>query len=531
MKIDWYTQTFLFILFLSLGAIAEDLPSEKLEMDFHKIYRQYNQQPTDREIWDQAITQQTSKVYQVQDKDTLWDVSKTLFADSNFWPKIWAQNTISIDNPHEIDPNMEIEFYPGTFDDAPSVAFVNIQSKEDKNKREKIKVLIPPSMTKPKKIIKNLPDSLPVYRYAQKLKTKKEWKISARHWGSERVQQYLTQFVSEKLPESIGKVISTELGTVGAYQFQYVFIQLTQTDVKKVKIMQVVDRIKSSSKDQSTKSGQVIQILGELEVIEELSGRPGVYKALVTQQINPIQVGASVYSGELQSFTVQTASSSIQSIGAEIVGGPLAQKTRLGQVEDYIYLGAGTVEGFAVGQVLNLYSRAKSYALIGQVQIVHVAAGFSTAIILQQNDVIEIGDYAGGEKGGRPLVMTPIEHSRVEQQNKSEVENEEDEITTDEFNFNEVPENSTVDVTPSEDQNLEQVELNEPIDGQSSQKNKKSNNEYLESELNQNEDLESELNQNEELEFEEDSTGEELSRQNENPEEVPNEVDMSGDQR
>jgi hypothetical protein len=65
---------------------------------------------------------QKQNIYVVQKNDTLYTISKTLFGDSKFWPKIWALNRSSILNPHYIYPNMKIYFYSGDAESLPTLS-------------------------------------------------------------------------------------------------------------------------------------------------------------------------------------------------------------------------------------------------------------------------------------------------------------------------------------------------------------------------------------------------------------------------
>ena len=98
-----------------------DDPDLALEKKFHNIYQVYNKNPTPDDIWAQASGKQTARLYEVQKGDTLWSISKVLFGDPNFWPKLWAINKQGILNPHFINPKMKIYFFEGTEENAPTL--------------------------------------------------------------------------------------------------------------------------------------------------------------------------------------------------------------------------------------------------------------------------------------------------------------------------------------------------------------------------------------------------------------------------
>ena len=63
-----------------------------------------------------------TKGYRVHKKDSLWAISERLFGNPFLWPKIWQLNA-QVDNPHLVDPGMELLFVPGNFNSAPIMAF------------------------------------------------------------------------------------------------------------------------------------------------------------------------------------------------------------------------------------------------------------------------------------------------------------------------------------------------------------------------------------------------------------------------
>ena len=103
------------------GLLPDD-PDFNLEKKFNNIFRRYNINPTPDDVWAAATAKQVLREYVVQKGDTLWSISKILFDDANFWPKIWALNKQGILNPHFIYPKSKIYFYMGNEESAPTLA-------------------------------------------------------------------------------------------------------------------------------------------------------------------------------------------------------------------------------------------------------------------------------------------------------------------------------------------------------------------------------------------------------------------------
>lgn len=103
-------------------ALHSDEPDYLLEKKFNNIYNTFNAQPTSVEAWSSVLGDRKSEVYVVQKGDTLWSISKTLFGDPLFWPKIWSLNRMGIVNPHFITPGLQVVFYSGSDEHIPSLA-------------------------------------------------------------------------------------------------------------------------------------------------------------------------------------------------------------------------------------------------------------------------------------------------------------------------------------------------------------------------------------------------------------------------
>lgn len=109
----------------------DDDPDEVIEQAFYQNYMRYNSEPTSIEAWSAATFGRSEEVYIVQKGDTLWSISETLFGDSLFWPKIWALNRQGIVNPHFIIPGMVVRFFPGSPEEAPTLAVGGDRAGED----------------------------------------------------------------------------------------------------------------------------------------------------------------------------------------------------------------------------------------------------------------------------------------------------------------------------------------------------------------------------------------------------------------
>jgi len=87
-------------------------------------YKKYAETPTDEQVWQKLSDSLSDKTYTVQNGDTLWEISKVLFADPYFWPKIWALNHDIIFNPHYIALGDLLIFDLGSTERPPSMQLI-----------------------------------------------------------------------------------------------------------------------------------------------------------------------------------------------------------------------------------------------------------------------------------------------------------------------------------------------------------------------------------------------------------------------
>ena len=116
------------------ASLSADDPDFVLEKKFNEIFKRYNINPTPDDVWAAASSKQTARIYEVLKGDTLWSISKILFGDANFWPKLWALNKQGILNPHFINPKMKIYFYEGDEEFAPTLTVGEKAKVEDEKK-------------------------------------------------------------------------------------------------------------------------------------------------------------------------------------------------------------------------------------------------------------------------------------------------------------------------------------------------------------------------------------------------------------
>lgn len=389
-------------------ALYPDEPNLRKEKEFYKIYSKYNQNPTTVEAWDTVLGTRNSEAYLIQKGDTLWDVSKTLFGDPDYWPKVWSLNTGSILNPHEINPKMQIQFFPGSMGETPTMNVSSIplvkdeifveEEVEGKVVKKKIALDVP---SRP--VLKQLPSSIPEYKYNYLTKTP-PMEVDAKKFLHKVGTQILTFFVAESPAQGIGEIVETEMGMDSAMEFQYVLVRLKAgVAAGTYRVIRNHDTI-SLSKKRSEAKAYMVEIQGEIEVKNLVNKKENIYRALVKSSINPVEVGSLLDAGSLEMVEVSEGPA-VNRVSAKIIGGEWSAARSYVGTANYIFIDEPS-RTLAKGDVLNVYGvqslrNEKTYIsdsdrLIGKVKIVHVDGRFSTAFVIQSDEEIHMGDRVAG---------------------------------------------------------------------------------------------------------------------------------------
>ena len=391
--------TYLFHFFLIAAspfcraASASDSEREKF---FHEMYSKYNSAPTPRRAWNQMVSQSRVNTYQVQPGDTLWEISNTLFADPQFWPKLWAENSQNILNPHQIESGKKILFYGGSSEAPPyfasqgheedvsaSLSGDSRERSRKSNKKTPVLDKIPPSFAK--LVISTKPIEFPEL---------------APDFGKKRnkdPQSPLSSYVSEINFESIQeKIIDIEKGSQTASLGDIVFVELNEPT-------QSIYHIVSSSEFKDRKEPQITHVQGQIEILGRASSKKPVYKARITQAIGQISKQHKLLPGPLPYFTATSEGQSTQ-VPAQIIGGSLP-KNQILSVGQIAFIDAGGNQGLKTGDLLQVYLNPNlrvgrdlsdmNYKSIGLLKVIQTVDKYSTVYILDVSDDIRVGDWVG----------------------------------------------------------------------------------------------------------------------------------------
>lgn len=415
-------------------ALPGDEPDLQKELRFHQIYKIYNETPLPSEIWGEALGKTEAQTYTVQKGDTLWGLSETLFGDTNYWPKIWSINNNEIENPHEILPEQMVEFYPGSLEEPPSMAVdespADSAASAEEDGAEQTPVTESQPEVKPEPTMEEfqtqllqmatlpepsakarspgaIPPSLPSWELSRTDPKKVDvvFEVTPVNRDFGQPESPLTYYIAERGTEfsgAVGSVVETEMGTQTAAEFQYIVVKLSQgTAGQKLHAIRKVDVLEDKNRNLKA---DLIQVMGEIEVIELVNEKENLYRALVRRVINPIHVGSTLLTGEMPTVNSSSEDTSVQ-LEARVVAGEHQVQRHLFSQHALVVLNRGTSQGASVGQTVSLFRQPLSrndlskertnLRPIGSVKIVQASENFSTGLVVQASDVIRAGDSTG----------------------------------------------------------------------------------------------------------------------------------------
>lgn len=410
-----------------------DDPDTELEDRLFKIFSELKG-PISEDSWKRVLGKRRKETYKIQRGDTLWDISRTLFGDPFYWPKVWAVNE-DITNPHFVQPGLALNFYQGTISDEPIIDIKTESTTpvsaplakgmpvgEDEGEKLEFlpgddsdflpstglraetadQVVIPPPRIKSTPKLKSIPPSLPVWDAAMAA-IPAEGKVAfsgALPSAPQSTVVPLAAYLAEDFPDDIGEVLEfKDEGLVGAnYQFVYVEVD----DGRVGETLMVISRVEKPRKFYKILSGVPISIDGEVKLVEKLDD--GYFKAAIVATTNTIRTGARLLRQKLPMVELSVIGP-VLNVEGQIGGGNLEGLTEYFSPGNFVFLDVGSSQGVKVGGLMYALANEElrnrktiddvNKRDVGLMKIVHVTENSSTAVIVQSNDVIMAGDYTG----------------------------------------------------------------------------------------------------------------------------------------
>ena len=391
---------------LDESAESADSMVDEYEQSLYETYVQYYSKQISVEEWERISGGKDE--YIIREKDTLWDISKVLFGDSHYWPKLWSVNP-AISNPHLILPNNSLGFIHGTEGSAPFLSLLkgggsgsSSSLPPDFFKGKKIDV---PSSKKTTPIMQNIPSSLPPLRTSEKQEedlsdVEVNFKAIAKPTMS-----VLSYYMSEEPIVGDGFVYGKKDYGSSFHVGQRVILEMRESINPGDKLIAVRDRGKlyPSSLGVRGPFGYQVEVQGEVEIIGRVPDSFDLYEAKVTRSFNPIAIGSLVLTGRAMEFDYQPTDIA-GNAEAQIIGVPSLSESHVKSIASpysTVYLNRGKGSGLSVGQMYQVLANLdvredEEYGYdikVGEVKIIYAEDRFATGLVTEMSNSIRVGDY------------------------------------------------------------------------------------------------------------------------------------------
>lgn len=374
--------------------LSPDDPDLALEQKFNDIYNKYNINPTSDEVWGVASSK-AANVYDVQKGDTLFTISRTLFGDPQFWPKIWALNNGGITNPHNITPGTKIYFYPGDGGQAPSMsvgseapgraAYVDpdapvVRDTSTKQNTEFNKLV--KEGVKGKTDVQNIPPSFPPYS------------VGPKYFNSART----TKILISPRPEIIDRdpenpfILTSTLITTEYKVLEKNANSLVCKDNQYVPAVIKVGKNAAPGRysmlvQESFNFGQlrrtyIYRIIGEADVGSDESLR-------ISECIKPVNTDVLLVNSE-ELANVNPPSELIPNTRSQIIEGVEVNAQQYYYAHQYVILNMSQLPALE-GADLKVYS-ASAGGVVGEIRILKRTGTMAIGYVMKNDDLVQVGD-------------------------------------------------------------------------------------------------------------------------------------------
>lgn len=418
-----------------------DDPDYDLEERTFKIFAEIKSKGSISDSsWKKVVGKRKSENYRIQKGDTLWDISKTLFGDPFYWPKVWAVNE-DISNPHFVKTGVKLSFYQGTVSDEPVVDIKpNIPEPKDEPIPPPVAanavpedgesnsdlallpgeeddflpqvglraettedVIIPAPKYKGTSKLKSIPPSLPDWAGEANADKPNSVKFGgAAPSAPKSINVPLTAFIAEDFPDTVGEVIEfKDQATVGT-NYQYTYVEVEGGKVGDTFL--VITKLEKPKKFYRMLDGVPVSVDGEIKLIEQLEEGEDTFKAVIISNLNPIRKGAKLAALKLPLVELSTIGP-VLNVEGKVGGGYMDGSTEYYGVGSFVFLDVGAENGVKVGGLVYALADERlrdrktvdrqNKRDVGLIKIVHTTSNLATGVVVQANDVIMAGDSIG----------------------------------------------------------------------------------------------------------------------------------------
>lgn len=376
------------------------------------------------EEW-RSITQSSSTMtYIVQKDDWLFKISKKLFGSGLYYPKIWSMNP-HITNPHEIEPDTQLVFDPGSAIMPPQLSVggtfesdqgnnlagtskwfdekrkllekgVEVISSDDelskvmgpKTKNEEYKKYTPPQMEIVSKPPEDQYDSFGIEKASQSQSDFKQG-------------HYLNTFVTTNEMKNLGEFTDMVHEAISLNMKDRVYVTFEEGQSPQAgELFSVYTDLGEVKTKFSERSGRKFVICGSLKLLQQIDVEERKWEAIVTEFFVPAERGS-----KLTSYTPKI-DKVFKNFNSRVIEGTIISGYRelntYFTMGDVVYIDRGRSDGVEVGNVFDVYDtmdRGQSRQIstkptyrTGELTIISVTDNFSTAVVSNATMDFKMGD-------------------------------------------------------------------------------------------------------------------------------------------
>ena len=442
--------------------------------------------------WNEIAAKGQTDRYIVQEGDWLWKISQRLFGSGFYYSKIWSLNP-QITNPHEIEPGLVLLFNTGNPSTMPQVALGTFDqdlpgaldtphpwpSQRERLIKGGIHFEYTTGVThedldaaaraltsdEHKKYTPIIPEYLRKKSAGESLATPPQDFFQVQQ--AEIPSLFPSTFITTNALEDVGFIDSFKDEKILAGEYDLVFVRfLPSVIVNPGDIFSVYTSEGTINTEITDRRGQRYNIVAKLKTVKQIDDvwecrATQFYGMLkredrITSYIPPVSMASKVFSPRI--------------IEAAIIGSEKNMTTLSGG--DIIYADRGRLDGVEVGTVFSIYdffdrgtgkriTPSPTYR-IGEFIAISVTDNFSTAIVSEATDVIEVGHLAFTTTEEEALALAQererAKGARVAREEKDALEELDVEINVENLSNELLEEASKVELSRGELEELQRQE-------------------------------------------------------------------------
>lgn len=354
--------------------------------------------------------------------DNLSTVSKTIFGDGNYWPKIWNRNARMIHSGNTIQFLLGDEETPPSFaisendDDTSTTPIPRALSlKPAAAKASSGEFELPPPKVRPKPVL-NLGSMMPPWSEVKPRKSgfvDPEVEILSRKPLVALDRIFLPVFVQDGSVRPVGEYIQTASDSGLVYDGEEVLVRM-KSGSGQIGAHYLLLRDGGTLEEGWATSGghhdgHIVEVLAEIVLTSsensEHDGSWDHFRGTVTHAIGASARGAAIVPGQVTWVNTEP-NGEVSNVQAEVIGGNYDPRGLIFGQGDWVFLNRGAKDGLAEGQLLWVNSLPRNYvdhspfelgvrnsALI---KIAKVASEMATGFVLTSKQGVMQHDFSGG---------------------------------------------------------------------------------------------------------------------------------------